>query len=345
MILRDVCLILRSAEKWLRYTNVFATLRSDTTTVDEVDDMEKTKQEEHSVTLDILKNSIQKWTNGSVRYETPIDGLMLFQHNAPTSPTIGLYEPSICLVAQGAKRAQIGEGEAFDYNTCHYLITSIHMPALYQVTEASEEHPFLGLTIRLNQQELSQLVLDIKLPSPHIQPDRGMSTGEVNLPILSVFQRLLGLLEEPDSIPILAPLIQRELLYRLLTSPQGERLRQIALSGSQSAQIAQAIEWLQVNFSQTLRVEELAQQVHMSKSTFHHHFKAMTALSPLQFQKQLRLQEARRLMLVKCLDAGTAAFEVGYESPSQFSREYKRMFGASPTKDIASIREGMPQVA
>lgn len=161
----------------------------------------------------------------------------------------------------------------------------------------------------------------------------------MTLPLLNAFQRLVDLLADEQDIPILAPTIQREIVYRLLVGDQGARLRQIASMGSPSQQIAKAIDWLKSNFKQPLRVEDLAAKAGMSTSTFHHHFRSMTALSPLQFQKNLRLQEARRLMLAERLDAATSAFQVGYESPSQFSREYSRIFGAPPLKDITNLRQ------
>ena len=166
-----------------------------------------------------------------------------------------------------------------------------------------------------------------------------MAVSEVSLPLLNAFQRLIDLLDQPEDIPILAPLIQREILYRLLMGEQGPRLRQMGAAGSQSHQIARAIDWLKANFSQPLRVDDLAAHARMSTSAFHHHFRALTAMSPLQFQKWLRLHEARRLMLTEHLDAATAAFQVGYESPSQFSREYNRLFGAPPLRDITSLRQ------
>ena len=166
-----------------------------------------------------------------------------------------------------------------------------------------------------------------------------MATGDVTLPLLTAFQRLIDLLDEPRDIPILAPNIQREIFYRLLVGDQGARLRQMASAGSQSNQIGRAIYWLKSNFTQTLRIDDLATQVNMSTSTFHHHFRAVTAMSPLQYQKWLRLNEARRLMLTENQDAAAAAFQVGYESPSQFNREYSRLFGKSPLRDITNLRQ------
>lgn len=211
---------------------------------------------------------------------------------------------------------------------------------MVQIIEANRKKPYLGLRLKFDHRELSQLLVDSNLPAPRAQQSsRGMATGEVTLPLLTAVQRLIDLLDNPEDIPILAPIIQREILYRLLVGDQGARLRQIASAGSQSQQIARAIDWLKENFNQPLRIDDLATQARMSASTFHHHFRAMTALSPLQYQKQLRLQEARRLMLAEHVDAGTAAFQVGYESPSQFSREYSRLFGAPPLRDIMNLRQ------
>jgi transcriptional regulator GlxA family with amidase domain len=194
--------------------------------------------------------------------------------------------------------------------------------------------------LNLDQREISQLMVDSNLPPPRPQQSsRGMATGEVTVQLLTAFHRLIELLDEPKDIPILAPTIQREILYRLLVGDQGARLRQMASAGSQSQQIARAIYWLKSNFTQPLRIDHLATQVNMSTSTFHHHFRALTAMSPLQYQKWLRLNEARRLMLAENQDATTAAFQVGYESPSQFSREYSRLFGDPPLRDITNLRQ------
>jgi len=286
-----------------------------------------------------LGKSIARCTESGDQHTTAVLGLSLFRRIEPTEPITGMYEPSICLIAQGAKRVLLGD-DTYVYDAHHYLITSVHLPTVVQVIEASREKPYLGLRLMLDQREISQLMADSNLPLPRTQQSsRGMATGEVTLPLVTAVQRLIDLLEAEQDIPILAPVIQREIFYRLLVGDQGARLRQIASAGSQSHQIARAIDWLKGNFSQPLRIDDLAAQVRMSISTFHHHFRSMTALSPLQFQKQLRLQEARRLMLAERLDAATAAFQVGYESPSQFSREYNRLFGAPPLRDIANLRQ------
>jgi AraC-like DNA-binding protein len=291
------------------------------------------------VALEALGKSIARWTDKGDQLVTAISGLALFQRDKPTQPESRMYEPRICLIAQGAKRVLLGD-DTYVYGERHFLITSVNLPTVVQITKASREKPCLGLILKLDQREISQLIVDSNLPFPRPQQSsRGMATGEVTLPLLTAFQRLIDLLAEPKDIPILAPIIQREIFYRLLVGDQGARLRQMASSGSQSQQIARAIDWLKDNFTQPLRIDDLATQVNMSTSTFHHHFRTLTAMSPLQYQKWLRLNEARRLMLIENQDAATVAFQVGYESPSQFSREYGRLFGAPPLRDITSLRQ------
>lgn len=268
-----------------------------------------------------------------------IPALAIYRIDEPTNPVSYMLESSICLIAQGSKRVMLGE-EDYVYDKNKYLITSVGLPVVAQVLEASREKPYLGLTLELDQREIAQLMVDNNLPSPRTQQARrGMAVSQLTLPLLDAFRRLIDLLDQPEDIPILAPLIKREIVYRLLVGEQGSRLRQIGAMGSQSQQIAKAINWLKNNFKERLRVDKLAADVGMSSSTFHHHFRALTALSPLQFQKRLRLSEARTLMLSENLDAATASFQVGYESPSQFSREYSRMFGSPPSRDIKSISE------
>jgi AraC-like DNA-binding protein len=274
--------------------------------------------------LEALGKSIARWTDKGDQLETAIPGLALWRRIEPTQPASGMYELSICLIAQGAKRVLLGD-DTYVYDAHHFLITSVDLPTVWQIIEASREKPCLGLRLKLDQREISQLMVDSNLPLPRAQQSsRGMATGEVTLPLLTAFQRLIDLLAEPKDIPILAPIIQREISYRLLVSDQGVRLRQMASAGSQSHQIARAIDWLKGNFTQPLRIDDLAAQVNMS---------------PLQYQKRLRLNDARRLMLTERLDATAAAFQVGYESPSQFSREYSRLFGAPPLRDITSLRQ------
>ncbi|HWG96411.1 MAG TPA: AraC family transcriptional regulator [Nitrospira sp.] len=294
--------------------------------------------------LHALRKGIARWTDKGDQLTTAISGLSLFWRDTPTSPMSYMYERSVCLIAQGAKQVLLGD-DVYVYDAHHFLITSVDLPVICQVLKASREQPYLSLLLKLDRHEMSQLIADSNLPPPPAQQSgRGMAIGQVTLPLLTAFQRLLDLLAEPKDIPILAPIVQREIMYRLLIGDQGMHLRQMASAGSQSQQITQAICWLKSNFTRSFRIEELAGRVNMSPSTFHHHFRTLTAMSPLQYQKWLRLNEARRLMLTDRLDATTAAFQVGYESPSQFSREYSRSFGAPPLRDITNLRTSADNV-
>jgi len=289
--------------------------------------------------LESLAKSIARCTQNGDQDPTQVPGLSLFQRDNLAGPFSYIYEPSICMAVQGAKRVNLGE-ESYVYDAHHYLITSVHLPTTVQVLEATPKKPFLGLMLKLDLREISQLMVDSNLPQPRAQQSsRGMATGDITLPLIRTFQRLIELLDEEQDIPILAAVIQREIMYRLLVGDQGERLRQIVAAGSRSQQIARVIDWLKNNFTQPLRIDDLAEQANMSTTSFHNHFRSLTSLSPLQYQKQLRLQEARRLMLAERMDAANAAFQVGYESPSQFSREYNRMFGAPPLRDITNLRQ------
>lgn len=270
---------------------------------------------------------------------TAIPGLGLSQREVSTELTGYMHEPSLCLIAQGSKRIVLGE-ESFSYDADHYLIVSVDLPVVGQILDASPEKPFLGIVLKLDPRRISQLIVDGNLPQPRTQQtSRGMAVSRITLSMLCAFQRLLDLLDHPEDIPILSPLIQHEIVYRLLVGDQGLRLRQMGATGSQSHQLSQAIDWLKNNFNQPLRVEDLAEHARMSLSTFHRHFRELTAMSPLQYQKRLRLHEARRIMFADHLDATTAAFQVGYESSTQFNREYSRLFGAPPLRDIKSLRQ------
>ena len=286
-----------------------------------------------------LSDVIARWTEDGEQLTTAVPGLSLFRREERTDLLGRMYEPSICVVAQGAKRVLLGD-DTYVYDAHHYLITAVHLPTMVQIIEASVTRPYLGLRLKLDLRTAAQLMVDSNLPvSREQQMDRGMATGRMTPELLDAFRRLVALLGQEQDIPILAPVIEREIIYRLLVGSQGRRLRQIATAGSHGHRLAGAIQWLKDHFSESLKVEDLAARTGMSASTFHHHFRSMTALSPLQYQKKLRLQEARRLMLVEQRDAATAAFEVGYESPSQFSREYKRLFGAPPLRDVEALRQ------
>lgn len=265
--------------------------------------------------------------------------LKLHRYHAKSSLTSYTLEPSICLIAQGVKRVMIGE-DIYVYDSENFLITSVDLPVVGQIIEASGEKPYLALTLKLDLRLIAQMMAENKLPVVRSESaNRGILVTRVSSPVLNAFRRLVELLDEPGNIPYLAPLILREIHYRLLVEEQGMRLRQIAAAGSRSNQISQAIDWLKGNLNQRFRVDELAEQVGMSGSSLHQHFQAITAISPLQFQKRLRLNEARKLMLTERMDAASAAFRVGYESPSQFNREYRRQFGSPPLQDIKKIQE------
>ncbi len=284
-----------------------------------------------------LAKHIDRLTGKENQIDTDIRSLALHRWETPTEPTSYLLEPSICLIAQGVKRVMLGE-EVFIYSPGNYLISSVGLPVVAQIIEADSEKPYLGLTLGIDRRTIAQLMVDSNLPVSNTkQSSRGMAIGTVTCELLIAFQRLIGLLDEPENIPILSPLILREIMYRMLIGDQGYKLRQIAAIGSQSGQISQAIDWLKNNYCSKLRVEDLAESSNMSISTFHHHFRALTAMSPLQFQKKLRLSEARRLMFTEQMDVADAAFQVGYESPSQFSREYSRFFGSPPLRDIKNL--------
>ncbi|MDN0085234.1 AraC family transcriptional regulator [Crenobacter sp. SG2305] len=289
-----------------------------------------------------LAAAIAKWVGCATEpYVTPIQRLTLYQMKMPSEPIRCIFEPGIALIVQGSKRVLLGE-ETISYHAGQLLVTAVNVPTIANVTSASADRPYQALWIPIDLQAMAALMMEGNLPPPRSQPtSRGIAVGQANVAILKSFLRLIELLDEPETIPVLSPLVLREILYRLLMSDYGAHLWQIATVGSQSHRIVHAIDWLQANFSRTLRVEELAASVQMSSSTFHHHFRALTAMSPLQYQKKLRLHEARRLMLSDGLDAATTAFRVGYESASQFGREYHRMFGAPPARDIMGLRQAM----
>jgi len=293
--------------------------------------------------MEALALSIAKLTENEGYLTTEVPGLTVFKKTDAAKPIAGLYEPSVYLIAQGAKRVQLGD-EKYTYDTQHYLFSGVHLPVVAQVVDASEEVPYLGLKLTFDYQEITQLMTDSQLPPSRTKrAERGMVTGKLSPPLVNAFQRLIDLVDETEKIAVLAPLVRKEIFYRLLMGEQGNTLRQLAAMGTQTYQVAKVISWLKANFTKAVRVEKLAQMANMGVSTFHHHFRNMTAMSPLQYVKQLRLQEARNLMLTEYLDAASAAFQVGYESPSQFSREYGRFYGCSPAKDVSELRSKLAQ--
>jgi len=269
---------------------------------------------------------------------TDIPGLTLSRRTAPTEPASGTYEPSIAVVAQGRKRVDLGQ-TTFLFDESRFLLTSLDLPIIGQVIEASEEVPFLCFLLKFEMPVVRELLSREDVPfaaPPSNHP--AMATGEITAELLSACCRMFELLDHPQDIPFLSGLMQREIVYRLLRGPEGARLRAIATLGDQSQRTAKAIAWLRDNYAKALRVEELAHMAGMGVSTLHHHFRMLTAMSPLQYQKQLRLHAARGRMIMDGLDAASAAFEVGYESASQFNREYSRFFGQPPMRNVRTLR-------
>jgi AraC-like DNA-binding protein len=269
---------------------------------------------------------------------TDIPGLTLHRRTAPTAPCPATYEPSVIVIAQGRKRVELGRN-VFIYDASRFLLTSIDLPIVSRVIEASEAMPCLALALKLEMPVVRELLSREEIQVPEApSDDPAMATGETTVEFLSACCRLLDLLDTPEDISVLSDMIQREIIYRILRGPEGARLRAIATLGDQSHRTAKAIAWIRTNYAKPLRVEDLAEVAGMGVSTLHHHFRAMTAMSPLQYHKQLRLQAARGRMLMDGLDAASAAFEVGYESASQFNREYSRLFGQPPMRDIRTLR-------
>lgn len=264
-------------------------------------------------------------------------GVWLSRRRRPTEPTTVVLEPSLCVVAQGVKEISLA-GEVYRYDPAHSLLVSVDLPIATRVLAATPARPCLAAVIPLNPSVVAELVAECPDAPPPGPPTRGLDVNRVEPLLLDAVARLVALLDAPRTIVPLAPLVHREIIYRVLTGPQGVRLRQIAAVGVPAQRIARTVRWLRDHFIDPLRVEALARQAQMSVSGFHQHFKAVTGLSPLQYQKRLRLQEARRLMMGDGLDAAEAAFRVGYESPSQFSREYRRTFGAPPRQDVVALK-------
>ncbi|APA68589.1 AraC family transcriptional regulator [Janthinobacterium sp. 1_2014MBL_MicDiv] len=275
-------------------------------------------------------------------YVTAIGNLTFHRQSSVTESLFHAARPSVALIAQGAKDVTLGS-ETFHYSRMQYLLTSVDLPVQVRVVEASEEAPHLCVVLGIDIADVAAL-LDSESGGSGAAAQkitaatRGISVSDVSPELLDAMLRLVRLLDKPEEISALAPLIRRELTFRLLNGPVGARLRHMALASSQSHQVGQAIDWIKHHYAQPLRIEHLAGMANMSMSSLHHHFKAITAMTPMQYQKLLRLQEARRLMLVEQIDAGTAGYRVGYASESQFSREYSRQFGRAPMRDVGLVR-------
>ncbi|NYF21586.1 AraC-like DNA-binding protein [Xanthomonas sp. JAI131] len=267
--------------------------------------------------------------------DTAIDGLFCSYRTAPSPKAHTAQWPCFALVVQGEKCLSLGT-EEYRYAAGTYLLVALDLPVVSRITQASPEQPLLGLAMAIRPDRLRDLLERIPLPA-QASADcvRGVSVNTASAALLDATLRMLRLLEQPDDIAAMAPLIEQEILYRLLTGPCGPNLLRIAQEDSPSNRIAKAIAWLRQHYAEPIRIEDLARQVNMSASSLHHHFNAVTSMTPLQYQKQLRLREARRLMVVERMDVGSAGYRVGYQSPSQFSREYSRLYGRSPRNDLA----------
>jgi AraC-like DNA-binding protein len=290
--------------------------------------------------LDDLKTAIAQFTKADGFHATPVPGLTLMRISHPTEPMHGLIEPTLCIVAQGRKRTITGD-RVLNYDASNFLVVSADTPIIGQVMEASPDAPYLCLKLDLDPAAITELLIDVgNLGGGASEADASLSVTPMTPELVDAATRLVRLLASPDDIRILAPMVRRELLYRVLQTDQATRLQQIAVAESRLQQVNRAIGWIKANYRDTFAIETVAAEARMSPSSLHFHFKAVTAMSPLQYQKQLRLQEARRLMLSEALDAATAGHRVGYDSPSQFSREYARTFGAPPLRDVARLKTG-----
>lgn len=274
----------------------------------------------------------------------PLKGLYLIRASAPTGPIYSVADPAFCVIAQGSKELLLGD-DHYRYDPAHYLLTTVDLPLVGQIIEASPEQPYLSLRLELDPALISSVMVEAGHPAPQDHAAvRGISVSPLDTGLLDAVVRLVRLLETPPAeARFLAPLIMREIVYRLLMGEQGSRLSHIAVLGGRTNRIVRAIERLRQEFDQPLRMDDVARDLGMSVSGFHHHFKAVTAMSPLQFQKQLRLQEARRLMLGEDLDVANAGYRVGYDDASHFSREYKSLFGLPPLRDVERFREAARQ--
>lgn len=286
-----------------------------------------------------IASIIDRFTPTEGETATRIDGLHFARRDAPSQPIHTAQWPCFALVAQGAKTLALGS-QIYTYGVGDYLVVSVDLPVMSRVAEASAEHPHLGLGMAIDPAKLNDVLRRTSLPrhSDRGESPLGVTVTKATSDLVDAAVRLLRLLDHPEDIRAMAPLIEQEILYRLLVGPTGSRLLQIATEESPGNRVAKAISWLRTNFMQPLRIKELSERAGMSPSSLHHHFKLVTAMTPVQFQKQLRLNEARRLMLVERMDVGSAGYSVGYQSPSQFSREYRRLYGVAPTFDVGGGR-------
>jgi len=333
MIVENVCTILQNIE------------REDARTSEEaaMDLMNHPQSEREANRVQASRDELVERIARAIREDgtvEPLEGLHLNHSSSPTELGHGVSKPAFCVIAQGSKEILLGD-HRYRYDPAHYLITTAALPVAVRITEASEERPYLGLVLRLDPTLVGSVMVEAGHPAPRDHTAvRAIDVSQLDAGLLDAVVRLVRLLDSPIAeARFLAPLVVREIVYRLLMGEQGGRLRHVAALGGHSHRIVRALERLRKDFDQPLRIENIAREFGMSVSGFHHHFKAVTAMSPLQFQKQLRLQEARRLMLGEDLDAASAGYRVGYGDASHFTREYKRLFGAPPMRDVERLRE------
>ncbi|MGW9530478.1 AraC family transcriptional regulator N-terminal domain-containing protein [Paenibacillus terrae] len=290
-----------------------------------------------------LTRLIEQFSNQDGVQSTAIPSLHFVRSSVTTVPIYQVHKPALCIVAQGRKVVMLAE-ESYHYGTSDYLVVSVDLPISGQVIQASAKAPYLCLRLDFDPHQVLDLIKESNFStSPVGDSRRGLYVSQTNLTLLDAVVRLVRLLEKPQDVPVLAPLVIREILYRILQGNQGESLKQLVMTGSHSNRIAEVIQRIKQDYDNPLRIEELAKLANMSASSLHRHFKEVTAMSPLQYQKQLRLQEARHLLLSESVDAADVGFQVGYESPSQFSREYARLFGLPPISDIKRLRMDQDQ--
>jgi AraC-like DNA-binding protein len=290
--------------------------------------------------LDDLKSAIAQFASIDGVHATAIPGLSLMRISQPTTPSHGLINPLLCIVAQGKKRTIAGD-RIMAYDANNFLVVSADTPIIGQVLEASPEAPYLCFKLDLDPASITELLIDVGgVGVGAAEADASISVSALTPELIDAAARLVRLLASPDDIRVLAPMVKREILYRVLQTDQATRLQQIAVAESRLQQVNRAIGWIKSNYRETFAIEAIAAEARMSPSSLHVHFKAVTAMSPLQYQKQPRLQEARRLMLSEAVDAASAGHRVGYDSPSQFSREYARTFGMPPLRDVARLKAG-----
>ena len=286
-----------------------------------------------------LANLINRYANQNSVQPTDIPSLFFIHKSNVTEPIYRVYKPSFCMIIQGEKEVFLAK-ERFVYSPADYLVASVNVPVTGQVVKASSENPYLALKLEFTPTEILEILSDTNIQNDsENNSKRAIFVSQIEEPLLDAVVRLVRLLDKPNDISILAPIFKKEILYRIIQGPHGHALKQMAIEGSETFRIKEVIRYIMNNFERSFRIEELAELAAMSVSSLHRHFKEITAMSPIQFQKQLRLQEARRLLLLESTDAAEIAFRVGYESPSQFSREYSRMFGFPPREDIKRLRE------